>query len=116
MESIERLRFEAMVKKDFAYLDKVLSEDLIYTHSNGLTETKGEHIGNIQSGKLVYKSIQPEDITILIYKKSAVINGHIKVSVLLEGRDIDIRLRYLNMYVKRKGQWQLVAWQSSRAE
>jgi hypothetical protein len=116
LEQIERQRFEAMVNKDFGFLEKVLSEDLIYTHSNGLQETKTELIKNIQTGKLVYRSISPEQINVRLFKKCAVLNGIINVNVVLDGRDVNIRLRYLNTYIRQKGDWRLVAWQSARLD
>jgi hypothetical protein len=116
LQKIERERFAAMVSKDFTYLEKVLHRDLLYTHSNGLQETKEEHISNIKSGKLIYQSIEPEEVNVRLFRKSAVVNGHIRVKVVLDGRDVNIRLRYLNMYVKTGDGWQLVAWQSARTE
>ncbi|TAH16054.1 MAG: nuclear transport factor 2 family protein, partial [Runella slithyformis] len=35
--NVEKQRFEAQVKKDYAALETLLSDDLVYVHSNGNT-------------------------------------------------------------------------------
>ena len=112
LASLEQQRFEAMTTKNISFLGEVLSEDLTYTHSNGLFETKTDHIANIQSGLLVYKSMKPEDMQIKVYRKSAVITGVVQVTGALKEKEFDIRLRYTDVYIKKKGKWKLVAWQS----
>jgi hypothetical protein len=37
---LEDKRFAAMVARDFAALEKTVHDDLLYTHSSGLTDTK----------------------------------------------------------------------------
>ena len=116
LASLEQQRFEAMTTKNTSFLGEILSEDLTYIHSNGLFETKTDHIANIRSGLLVYKSMQPEDRQIKVYRKSAVITGLIKVTGVLKEKEFNIRLRYTDVYVKKKGKWQLVAWQSVKVD
>jgi hypothetical protein len=116
LESIEQQRFEAMTTKNVAFLQEVLAEDLTYTHSNGLFETKKVHIDNIQSGNLVYQSIKVESMSVRVYGKSAVITGIATVGGILKGKEFSLRLRYSDVYVKKKGKWRLVAWQSLKLE
>lgn len=116
LETLERQRFAAMINKDIAFLDKVLSDDLVYVHSNGLTETKADHISHLETGFLVYHSIQPDGIKVFHHGKTAVITGKITVNVTLQDRKIEVPLRYMDVYVKHKGKWQLAAWQSVKAE
>ncbi|MCB0518045.1 MAG: nuclear transport factor 2 family protein [Lewinellaceae bacterium] len=116
LKALELQRFEAMTKKDIPFLENVLSDDLTYNHSNGLAENKTEHIQNINTGDLVYKTMQSEDLKVRIYKKTAVLNGLVRVTGILKDREFNIRLRYTDVYVKRKGKWQLVAWHSMKAE
>jgi len=115
LAALENQRFEAMTKKDAGFLQNVLADDLTYTHSNGLVETKAEHLGNIQSGAITYKSMQPENINVKVYGKSAVITGVVNVDGVYEGKAFALRLRYTDVYIKKKGTWKLAAWHSVRA-
>ena len=37
---LEDQRFGAMIARDFAALDKLVHDQLLYTHSSGVTDTK----------------------------------------------------------------------------
>jgi hypothetical protein len=112
IQNLERQRFEAMTTKDIGFLKNVLADDLSYTHSNGLTEDKTAHLENIRTGKLEYRSIQPEEMKLRIHHRSAIGTGIVNVTGVLNEKEFNIRLRYTDVYVKEKGKWRLVAWQS----
>lgn len=116
IEALERQRFEAMTQQNTTALEKLLDESLTYGHSNGLFEDKATHLANIRTGSLVYKSMQPESMSVRVYKKTAIVNGLVKVGGTLKGKDFELKLRYTDVYLKKKGQWRLAAWQSVKAE
>jgi hypothetical protein len=116
LKQLERRRFEAMTKRDVAYLSQALADELTYTHSNGFVETKAEHLKNIETGALLYESMQAEQIQVRVIKKTAVLTGVVAVSGKLKDRAFNLRIRYTDVYVKKRGQWQLAAWQSLRLE
>jgi ketosteroid isomerase-like protein len=116
LQAIELQRFEAMTTKDTALLRQMLSEDLTYLHSNGMLENKEEHIANIGAGKLVYRTMEPSEMRVRIHGKSAIVNGILHVTGNLGEKAFDLRLRYTDVYFKRKGTWQLAAWQSLKLE
>jgi hypothetical protein len=110
--SLEKERFAAMTKKDTFFLKKVLADDLIYIHSNALSETKNDFLHSISTGKIVYKAMNSEEIRVRIFEKTAILNGTVHVMGSLNGKDFDIHLLYTDVYHKNKQNWQLVAWQS----
>lgn len=112
----ETYRFVAMMKADTSALRPMLSDDLVYVHSNGLTESKAEHLASISSGKLVYQKMQREAANVRFYGKTALVNGTLKVSGLLNGTAFELQLLYLAAYRKKRGHWQLVHWQSTKAK
>ncbi|MES2731913.1 MAG: nuclear transport factor 2 family protein [Bacteroidota bacterium] len=114
VRAMENRRFESMVKSDTVVLSDILADDLVYTHSNGQTDTKANFIYTISSKKTEYKSIQPESVQIREYGTTAVVNGQARVHVFMNGQELKLLLRYTDVYVKRKGRWQMVAWQSTR--
>jgi len=111
---LEKQRFAALVSKDYAYLDKVLAEDLYYCHSNGLIDNKTSFIQSIKDGKLTYQEMVPEELKVRVYGKTAVITGLCSAKVLSNGQQINTRFRFTDVYVKNKAGWQIVSWQSLR--
>jgi len=110
----EQHRFEAMTRRDTLALRAMLAEDLVYIHSNALTERKQDHLRAISSGKLVYESMVREKVDVRRFGKIALTNGAIKVKGILNGTAFDIHLTYTAVYHKKHGRWQLLNWQSTR--
>ena len=116
LTQLEHLRFEAMEQKDLAFLETVLADEVTYGHSNGLMEDRAKHLEHIISADIVYEIMDPLEMDIRTYRKSAVINGLIRVKGQYKGTDFDIKLRYTDVYQKQKRKWKLVAWQSVKVK
>lgn len=111
----EDMRFRAQVAQDTAALKTLLTDDLMYIHSNGLTETKSDFLHSITTGNITYQTMEPEaDRRIRTYGKTGISNGIVHATGLLNGNPFDIKLRYTAVYVKQKGKWRLASWQSTR--
>lgn len=112
VKAAELERFEAATKNDLDKLGELLADDLTYTHATGVLETKEVFLASLESGKLRFKKIEPAELQVRVYDKTAVINGTAKVSVVSEGQPKDLSLRFTDVWVRRAGKWQMVAWQS----
>jgi Domain of unknown function (DUF4440) len=110
----EKDRFEAMVKGDAGALEKLLGPELSYTHSNAQVQDRVGFIGDIRSKAIRYLSIEPNDIHVTVFGTTAVVTGSAAVHVIQNGNDLTIKIRYTNMHVNRRGEWQMVAWQATR--
>ena len=113
---LEKARFNAMIAKDGKYLNSVLSDDLVYIHSNGAQDTKESFINSITSGKLQYFSIDVQNADIKVNNSTAWIHGAAKVKVRNgnEAPIMELSIRFLDIYKREGGLWKLVAWQSAR--
>src|SRR5260370_926641 len=65
---------DAMVKRDAAVLEKILADDLSYTHSSVLQETKADVIKGITSGKTNYKGIEFKTTKVRQYGNTVITN------------------------------------------
>jgi hypothetical protein len=111
---LDKKRMDAMGKQDIATLNALLSDDLIYTHSSARLDTKKSLIGAMESGKTVYRSVQPSDVKAQDLGDAVVLTGAARISVTSNGNDITFGVRFTDVYVNRDGQWQMVTWQSTR--
>ncbi len=115
VEAIEIKRFDAQVHKDYDYLEKVFSPDLIYIHSGGAVNTKEEYIQSIKDGKSLYEKIDVEELKLRPYNNghTVVVNGKITITLPpVNDKPNLAHLRYAVVYIKMKEGWQLVMWQS----
>ena len=107
---LEDRRIEAMTKGDVQTLGEILADDLIYTHSTARIDTKSSFIEAISSGRSNYRSVEREDVKVCQFGDSAAVTGHAKFHV----GDNRFETRFIDVYAKRNGAWQMVAWQSTK--
>ena len=107
---LERERFKAVVDGDTARLRQYLAADMSYTHSNGVTETREQFLAKLGAGELDYVSIEPTELRVRVIGQVALVEGRARLAV---GND-NFTLRFMDVWAHRDGQWQMIAWQSTR--
>jgi ketosteroid isomerase-like protein len=105
----------AVVKKDFAKLEGMLTADLIYAHSTGNIDDKSTYLGKMKTGKQKYDGIEHASTTVHIYGGDAAV-AHSKVRMHGTNADgpFDDRLMMIHMWVKQGNQWKLAGHQTTR--
>jgi hypothetical protein len=116
VKAAELQRFEAATKNDLETLGKLLSDDLTYTHSTGILESKTVFLESLKSGKLQFKKIEPADLQVRVFGATAVINGTATLAVVSDGQPKDVHIRFTDVWVSGKSGWQMVAWQSTKVQ
>lgn len=112
--ALDQKRMEATVKQDFATLESIIADDLIYTHSTARIDTKESLIGNIKSGRAVYTGLEATDVVAQDLGSAVVLTGVARVSVLANGNPVSFGIRFVNVYANRGGEWKMVTWQSTK--
>lgn len=112
MIGLEDGRFAAMIAGDFAALDQMVHPELLYTHSSGVTDTKGSWIESIKSGKVKYKSASCSERQVRIFGDVALMRGKAAIEVDIGGQPKSLRLLFLNAWTRTPQGWKFVAWQS----
>ncbi len=110
--ALEDQRFDAMIKGDFGALDKLVREELLYTHSSGVTDTKKSWIDSMKSGKTKYKSARPSERQVRFFGDVALVRGKAAVEAEIGGQPRSLRLLFLNAWVRAPQGWKFAAWQS----
>jgi len=113
--TLDRERADAQVRGDFATLDRVLGDDLTYVHASGLVQSKAEFLADLKSGKRTYTSIKTSEVNVRLLKEAAVVTARSEIRVMHEGKENALSLQVIEVYALRNGNWQLIAYQSTRA-
>ena len=111
---LDKKRMNAMAQKDIATLNALLSDDLVYTHSTARLDTKQSLIRAMESGTTVYTAVEPSDVQAQDLGDAVVLTGAARIRVTANGNPINFGVRFTDVYVNKGGQWQMVAWQSTR--
>ena len=108
---------EATIGKDAATLARIYGDDLTYSHSAGITETKAQVLANIRGERVPGTYMKFSDTTIRIYGDVALAKGVVDFRSAATGRTIDNHLNIPWVLVRRpQGPhgWQIVARQTTR--
>ena len=111
--ALEDKRFGAMTGKDWKTLDGMLHEQLLYTHSSGVMDTKAVWMEAMKSGRTNYKSVKHGDRKVRIYGDNALVTGKAQIEADVNGQSRTLKLCYLNVWTKTPQGWKFVAWQST---
>ena len=112
IRGLEDERFRAMVAADAAALDRLLSDQLVYTHSNAGVDTKASLIESIRTRRPYQKVERPVE-EIRLFGDSAVVSGQARIELLSPTGTRVLNARYTDVWVKGSQGWQMVAWQST---
>ena len=82
-------RFALTAGGDLDELERMLTDDMNYTHSSAAVDTKTEFLGALRSGTVRYLSIELEERTVRVYRDAGVVQGIAHVLVKAGDRDID---------------------------
>jgi ketosteroid isomerase-like protein len=106
----------AMVRGDRAALERIFSDDLFVTASNGTVRGKEGELNDTAGGDTSVKTyfFNTEDVRVRVYGDAAVLTGQAKWRINVGGRDIDNERRYTCVYAREKGRWRMVAMQLTR--
>lgn len=109
---LEDKRFAAMLAKDFVALERMVHEELLYTHSSGITDTKASWLDSMKSGKVKYKSASCSERRVRVLNEVALVNGRAHIEADIGGEPRTLKLLFLNAWAKTPQGWKFVAWQS----
>lgn len=114
IRGLETRRIDCMVRRDLDALAPLLADDLSYSHSSGRTDTKASFLELVRKGH--YLGVEFPTSTITVSGDAAVVRGVAHMHVTGDaGAELRYPVLFLDVYVRRHGQWQLLAWQATRA-
>ena len=109
----EARRCIAMMAADIGALDRLLSDDLTWTHSSARQDTKASFLAGLQAGGTRYLEIRRTDEQVRLHGEVAVVTGVAHMRASINGEERQLRNRYTNVWTKSGDGWQMIAWQST---
>ena len=114
IQKLEQERFTAYVKGDVAALDRIFADDLVYFHSNGMSDPKSAVLQSFASGELKISRFDGEEIQVRQIGDVMVATGLVHVDLVNKGNPAKFDIRYTVIYANQGGQWRLVHVQNAR--
>ncbi len=114
IKALESKLAELIVRAGWDEYAKHLASDYLYTRDNGHVEGKDDALARLRDvkRKVIVMEMEP-DLTIHIYGDTAVSSAEFTVRIRENGQVKSRGLRQTDVFLKREGQWSLVAGQST---
>lgn len=113
IKKMEMDRAAAVVKGDWAKLDKETSDDYTLVNINGQMSSKSQMLEGFKSGRNKLTTDEVSDMNVRMYGDVAVVTGKVTVKGIMGGKDVDGQAMFTRVYVKKDGHWQSVALQQT---
>ena len=113
VNAAEDARYAVMIAQDRTALAAILGDEFVYHQPSGRVQDKAGYIEQVTAGEVRIRKAERYDIQVNLYGNTAAVLGSTRVDVELKGEPKQVDLRFLNVWVKRDGRWQIVARQSA---
>ena len=111
INDLEDRRYAAMVDADLDTLDDLLSDDVIYTHSDASVDTKTSYLDMLRSGRLVYLGVEHTTDLVVTRPGVAIVAGTMSGPIRMHGAAKTLNSRVAAVWVTEDGRWRLAAFQ-----
>lgn len=105
---------QAQIHSDRAGLEKALADDWILANSAGKTQTKHEFIAESVAPGSSVEPYTVQDETIRVWGDGATLAGLVDYKGKSEGKPFQVRIRFVDVWRKKDGRWQVVYTQAAR--
>jgi ketosteroid isomerase-like protein len=106
----EDRRYRAMLDGDLDTLDALCADELSYTHSNGVRDTKAEYFGKLREGYYVYHRIDHPVERVEVAGDAAVVVGWMTADLTSGGVRKNIDCLATAVWTRSANGWQLLAY------
>jgi hypothetical protein len=111
--ALEDRRYRAMLEADIGTLEALLGEDLVYTHSSGITDNKASYLEGLRTKRVTYHGIERPEERVHLYVNTAVVTGRTQLDVVIQGQSRRLNLCFITVWINGPGGWQMVAYQGT---
>ena len=115
IKKIEQELTDTIVKSDTSAFEKYLASDYLGIGPDGVTQNKSELLADIKSGTLKLESSTMSDMKVQVAGPDmAVVVYRSTDKGTYKGKDVTGEYRWLDVFVKRGGKWQIAIDQGTQ--
>ncbi|HEX4251426.1 MAG TPA: nuclear transport factor 2 family protein [Pseudonocardia sp.] len=114
IHQLEDQRFDAAVKGDLETFGSLCDEELAYTHSNGVVDTREAYLRKCADGYYVYHRVDhPIDRVIVLREDTAVVVGQMNADITSNGVERQLKNNITAVWTRRPTGWKLISHAST---
>jgi uncharacterized protein (TIGR02246 family) len=105
---------KAIMQQDRAALNRLATDDHMYTGFDGSTFSKAANIESLTNPMFHIGTIETEDVKVKTYDNAAIVTGKALLKMTAESGSSESATRFTQTWVRRNGEWQLAAEHTSQ--
>ena len=111
---LERRWNTAFHSGDVKFIESILDDDFIATYEDGVRADKKTELAQAEAFNQQIDASAMDDFTIRIYGNTAVVWFTLRLLGPMQGKPVELTLRYTDVWVLREGKWKCVSSHSTR--
>lgn len=104
--ALSKQKWEWMSAKDVEKLEALFHDEAIFVHM-GATFTKPEELDVIRSGRIHYRDVDIEDVSVRIVEGTGIVLTTVVLGSVVDGKEVSNPFAVTEVYVRRDDAWSL---------
>ncbi|HEY0378442.1 MAG TPA: nuclear transport factor 2 family protein [Pyrinomonadaceae bacterium] len=96
---------DALVNRNFEFIDSILAEDFTYIAASGQVQNKAELLASIRSPELRIAASSSSNVVVRLYGDVAVAIAEGRIKGSYKSQEFENRYRFTDVWVRRHGKW-----------
>ena len=113
IEQAEKDLLQAMLKSDVGELDRLISDDLIFSAHDGKLYSKQDDLNAHRSGNIKIEAINASERIIKVHGDIAIVFVLLRIKGSFFGNPSEGTFRFSRVWKKEKDSWKIVSAQST---
>ena len=114
IRALEDRRYQAMTDADIATLEELLSDDLVFGHSDASRDSKKSYLDKVAGGFFDYGPLSHPEAGIVVHGDCVIVAGDMRGEVLVQGQARVLNSSALAVWARENGRWALLAFQPTK--
>jgi hypothetical protein len=106
---------KALIEKDTPAIKQLMHKSASFGHSNGWVQNRADVVKDMARDYLVYKKLENEQVQISAQDGWASVRMITKAAGIRDQKEFELTLHVLQVWIKTKNGWQLIARQSAKS-
>jgi len=114
LEQLERDWVAAMYRNDTAFVETVLAPEFVATYDDG---SRGDRARELQLARDFNRQVDKfavDEVSVKVFGEAAVVWFTLRMVGPVQGKPVELAMRYMDVFVNRDGKWLCVGSQSTR--
>lgn len=113
IRQLEDKRVAAQIDSDHTALDFLIHPDLVYLHSNGMSDSKSSYTERIRLKEQKYININRSCVNFITLSDAVIVHGRADVTVLVGENIIAALIAYCAIWERTSNGWLWRYWQAT---